>query len=119
MLSVHVTINSLRATADQLSMHSSTRSTTDSSALTLDRPDSLASTSIEIDRHASFIYLNNITLRQYLTDLTWFDCNPARSQSSNMLLSVCFECIKRSRLQAMSCHIPTKRKEQKSERTIS
>ena len=25
----------------------------------------------EIDRHASFIYLNNITLRQYLTDLTW------------------------------------------------
>ncbi len=30
-----------------------------------------ASTSIEIDRHASFIYLNNITLRQYLTDLTW------------------------------------------------
>ena len=85
MLSVHVTINSLRATADQLSMHSSTRSTTDSSALTLDRPDtSLASTSIEIDRHASFIYLNNITLRQYLTDLTWFDCNPARSQSTRI-----------------------------------
>jgi len=65
------TINS-RATADQLSMHSSTRSTTNSSALTLDRPDtSLASTSIEINRHASFIYLNNITLRQYLTDFTW------------------------------------------------
>jgi len=62
----------LRATADQLSMHSSTRSITSSSALTLDRPNSsLASTSIEIDRHASFIYLNNFTLRQYLTDLTW------------------------------------------------
>ena len=62
----------MRATADQLSTHSSTRSITNSSALTLDWPDtSLASTSIEIDRHASFIYLNNITLRQYLTDLTW------------------------------------------------
>ncbi len=35
-------------------------------------PDtSLASTSIEIDRHASFIYLNKHYLRQYLTDLTW------------------------------------------------
>ncbi len=71
MLSVHVD-DQLIACNSRSAMHSSTRSTTDSSALTLDRPDtSLASTSIEIDRHASFIYLNNITLRQYLTDLTW------------------------------------------------
>jgi len=44
----------------------------------------LASTSIEIDRHASFIFHNNITLRQYLTDLTWLQ---SCTESSSIRIS--------------------------------
>jgi len=70
----------LRATADQLSMHSSTRSTTNSSALTLDRPDTSLGFNIYRDRPARKLRISQQHYLEAILDrFDLVDCNPARS----------------------------------------